>query len=130
MNDKHQVTVTLTPAQFDALSALAKTEQCQPSDLVARGVDALLAIYHAPNPRLEARLDRMQNQLVKLIVSLMKLVGQAIYFGSLPLTTGPIKARLNQEGIALHWYLSEKYAIELLSPPRSTSAQSADASKK
>jgi len=55
--------------------------------------------------------------MIKLMVSLMKLVGQAIYFSSLPLTTGPVKARLNEEGVSIQWHRSEKFALDLLKRP-------------
>lgn len=115
--EKHQVTIHLTPAQLGALTELAKSEQCEISNLVERGVDTFLATYRASGTGLEAKIDRMHNQTIKLLVGLMKLVGQAIYFSSLPITTGPIKAKLNQEGITLQWHHSEQFAKGLLNAP-------------
>lgn len=121
--ESKQITVTLTPAQLTALTELSKTEKCEVSDLVARGVDTFLATYRVAGPGLEAKIDRMQDQIVKLLVSLMKLVGQAIYFSSLPITSGPVKGKLNQEGIALQWHQSEKFAVDLLKPPASATSK-------
>lgn len=118
-DNKYQVTATLTQAQYAALEALSKTEQCDVAALVARGVDTFLATYRITGANSEAKLDRKLEQIIKLLVGLMKLVGQAIYFSSLPITTGPIKAKLNQEGITLQWHQSEQFAKGLLNAPGS-----------
>ena len=120
--NEHTVTVSLTPGQFAALEQLAQAEKSDLPKLVNRSVDTLLAIYHAPTSSgqfaiIEKQLTSFHQQILKLLVTLMKLVGQAIYFASLPVTTGPVKARLNDEGITLHWLQSEKFAIDLLKPP-------------
>lgn len=128
-NEKHQVTVTLTPAQLGALEELAKSEQCDLPALLSRGADTLLATYRVSSPQVESKLERMHDQTIKLLVSLMKLVGQAIYFSALPVTTGPVKAKLNQEGVAMQWHRSEKFAIDLLSPPASSESTTASAAK-
>ena len=127
--DKQTVTISLSPAQYAALCQLSQTENSDLPALVCRGVDTLLAVYRAPdaNGRLsevEKRLSTMHQQILKLLVSVMKLAGQAIYFSSLPLTTGPVKARLNKEGVSLHWLRSEKFAIDLLKPPELIKPQS------
>lgn len=116
-NSKYEVTITLTPAQLAALEELSKTENSDLASLVHRGVDTFLATYRFSPVNLEAKLDRMHDQIIKLLVSLMKLVGQAIYFSSLPITTGPVKSKLNSEGIAIQWFRSEKFAVDLLKPP-------------
>jgi hypothetical protein len=114
------ITLTLTPSQFDALSQFAEKEGSDLASLANRGVDTLLATYAARNnSALEAKIDKLHDHMIKLMVSLMKLVGQAIYFSSLPLTAGPVKARLNQEGVSIQWHQSEKFAVDLLKPPAS-----------
>src|SRR5271170_7851202 len=128
-DDKHTITISLSPAQYAALSELSQTENSDLPTLVCRGVDTLLAVYRASdaNGRLSAvekQLSTMHQQVLKLLVSVMKLAGQAIYFSSLPLTTGPVKARLNKEGVSLHWLRSEKFAIDLLKPPELVKPQS------
>ncbi|CAN5178279.1 hypothetical protein BH10CYA1_BH10CYA1_62930 [soil metagenome] len=119
-NDQRTVTITLTPAQFAALTDFAVSEQCDIAVLVQRGVDTFVATYgpHKIESRLEARLIKMHEHTVKLLVSLMKLLGQAVYFSSLPLTNGPVKAKLNREGVLLHWQQSEHFASDLLKPPQ------------
>jgi len=113
------ITVTLTPSQFDALSQLAENEGSDLASLAGRGIDTLLATYAMQNTSaLEAKIDKLHDHMIKLMVSLMKLVGQAIYFSSLPLTVGPVKARLNEEGISTQWHRSEKFALDLLKRPK------------
>jgi len=113
-SNQRKVTVTLTPAQLTALTELSRTEECEIETLVARGVDTLLATYASGS---EIKRDNAQQHTIKLLISLMKIAGQTLYFTALPLTAGPVKARLNQEGVAIQWQQSEKFAVDLLTPP-------------
>lgn len=122
-NNQHNVTVRLTPAQHSALVELAKTEGSDISSLLSRSIDLFVATYRvttSPSSSLEAKIDKMHDQIIKLLVALMKLIGQTLYFSSLPVTTGPVKARLNEEGISVQWHQSEQFAIDLLSPPEAS----------
>jgi hypothetical protein len=116
--NQRNVTITLKPSQFEALSELAEKDQCDIEQLVSRSVDTFIATYRLTETRasLPERLEKMHQQTVRLLVSLMKLVAQTLYFSSLPVTTGPVKARLNDEGVAIQWRKSEKFALDLLAP--------------
>lgn len=117
--NQHRITINLTPSQFTALSKLSQIENGSIESLVERGVDTFIAAYQAneTDSTIEKKLDRMHDHLIKLFVSVLKLVGQTLYFSSLPLTTGPVKAKLNDEGISIQWHQSEKFASDLLRPP-------------
>jgi hypothetical protein len=117
--DPHRVSIELTPIQFEALTKLSKTEKCDLTDLVSRGVDCFIATYQAGTQAsvVEIQLNTMHRQTVDLLIAAMKLIGQCLYFSSLPLRTGPLKGKLNAEGIALQWHESKEFSKDLLSPP-------------
>lgn len=124
-NDQAKITVQLTPLQYEALSALSLKENCEISSLVVRGVDTFIATYGSDRglSSVEAKLDTMNEQIVKLLISTMKLVAQTLYFSKLPLVAGPVKARLNAEGVSIQWHQSKQFAIDLLSPPTRINSQ-------
>lgn len=116
-SNQGKITVTLTPAQLTALTELSRTEGCDIETLVGRGVDALVVTYRNTAP---VTVQQSQHHIIKLLISLMKIAGQILYFTILPLKAGPVKARLNQEGVDLQWQQSERFALDLLSPPQLT----------
>lgn len=119
--EERRITVTLTESQFAALSRLSKTEQADLPSLVSRGVDTVVAIYCSPsdaNASLHNRLASMEEQILKLLVSIMKLVGQAIYFASMPITVGTPKTKVNEEMQARYFAKSREFAYELLVPTK------------
>ena len=118
---QNQVTIELTPGQLSALEQLAGSENSNIASLVSRSVDTFIATYRAQSSiesKLEAKLDKFYDHTIKLLIALMKLTGQTLYFSQLPLTTGPLKARLNEKGIAVQWHSSEQFAADLLKPPQ------------
>lgn len=117
--NQRKITIQVTPAQLEALKQIARTEDCDISALVLRGVDTFVATYRSGTiaASVESKIDRMHDHTVKLLVSIMKLIGQTLYFSSLPLTAGPVKAKLNAEGVSIQWHQSEKFALDLLKPP-------------
>jgi hypothetical protein len=119
-NEQRKMTIELTPLQFEKLSELAKTEDCEVSTLLNRSVDAFIATYQAKfaTPHLEQKLDEIYRHIVMLLVATMKMIGQDIYFSSLPLANGPLKGKLTAEGVSVHFHNSKQFAEDLLSPPR------------
>lgn len=120
-----KVEVELSAGQHAALSKLAKEEGCELSHLLVRGADMFVASYggEVGNTKLEKKLDVMHDHTVKLMVTLLKYAGQILYFSTLPLRKGPVQGKLNDEGYMRCWVESEKYAIDLLSPPQSDKGQ-------
>lgn len=116
------VTIPVSPGQLTALRRLAESENSDVESMVNRGIDMIIAVHLGSSPSLERRLDNV----IKLLVSAMKLIGQTIYFSSLPLKAGPVKGKLNDEGNAFHWLQSEKFAADLLSPPQLVRPQTLD----
>lgn len=124
-NENNKVTIELTPLQFERLTELAKTEHCEISSLVGRGVDTFITTYQT-NGRIsqqEQKLDEVYKHIVLLLVSVMKLIGQNIYFSSLPLVNGPVKGKLTAEGVSIQFHNSKRFAEDLLSPPKPRSKE-------
>lgn len=115
--NKQQLTITLSPSQTSALHELAHREGCDAEHLVTRSVDAFIVAYRLSDKQAQIADSTKQDVIIKLLVALTKMVGQVLYFVTMPITIGPPKAKLNTEGIALQWHHSEKFATELLCPP-------------
>lgn len=115
----HVVNLRLTEGQYRALKQISENEGCDISSMMSRAADMFVVTYGKDLERsqIEIKIDKMHEQTVKLLVSIMKLIGQCIYFSSLPVTSGPIKARLNEEGVSMHWQKSEDFAVDLLKMP-------------
>ncbi len=129
MAERLKVEVALTARQNEALEALARSEGCDVEQLVSRSVDLFVATYAGAShsSRLEQKIDRLHDHLIKLSVSLMKYTGQVLFYATLPYKTGPLKAKLNDEGFHEYWMKSERFAIELMTPPEALeSAKGAD----
>jgi len=113
------IPINFTHRQVQELDELSQQRQETRSELVRDAVRFYtehlnMAEEDARQSELSREVARIEKRLSSLMVKLLRVTGQNLYWSSLLWLDGPPKARLNQEGFNNHWEKSTAFSAAIL----------------
>jgi hypothetical protein len=122
------IPINFTHRQVEVLDELAEQRKETRSEVVRDAVRFYIenldkADQDIRESELTREVARIEKRLSSLMIKMLRVSGQNLYWATLPWVDGPPKARINQEGFNMHWEKASAFSATILRSSRKGGAQ-------